>query len=181
MQSVADVIVALGQWLRSTPITLIALWLQKTPPSRFIDEHAWAVPAIQSLHILALSMLFGSVLMIALRVFGRAGRSRTMTQTVERYMPVVWWSLLVMVISGFGLILGDVVRNLTNAVFWSKMILIAVAALLSLGFQSSVRRDPAFWDTVRGGRAAMRLAAAGSVALWCLIMIAGRWIAYVPT
>ncbi|MFI4951062.1 MAG: hypothetical protein ACHP7A_08510, partial [Caulobacterales bacterium] len=96
MQSVADVIVALEEWLRSTPITLVALWVQKTPVSAFVDGHAWVEPTIQSIHILTLSMLFGSVLMIGLRVFGRAGRSRTMAQTAQRYMPVVWWSLLTM-------------------------------------------------------------------------------------
>ena len=181
MQSFVDLIVAAGEWLRTTPLTPLALWIQKTPVSRFVDEHSWVEPSIQSVHILTLSMLFGSVIMIALRIFGRAGRSRTMAQTAARYMPVVWWSLLIMVISGFGLILGDVVRNLTNAVFWGKMILVAVAALVSLWFQWSVRRHVAFWETTHEGRVAIRFATAGAVLLWCVIMMAGRWIAYVPT
>jgi hypothetical protein len=162
-------------------VAVFALWLQNTPPCRFVDEHAWVEPTIQSIHILALSMLFGSVLMVNLRIFGRAFRSRTMIQTVQRFMPVVWWSLLVMAISGFGLILGDVVRNLTNPIFWGKMILIALAALLSAGFQRSVRRNAAFWEGPRGGPAAIRAAAAGATVLWCGIMVAGRLIAYAPT
>jgi hypothetical protein len=181
MQSIVELIVALGQWLRSTPVNGIALWIQKTPASKFVDEHSWAVPTLQSIHILALSMLFGSVLMINLRIFGLAGRSRTMTQTAQRFMPVVWWALLIMVITGIGLILGDVVRNLTNPIFWGKMILIVVAALLSLWFQSSVHRNVAFWETTHDWRVAIRVAAAGAIVLWCLIMVAGRWIAYVPT
>jgi len=181
MQSLADVIVALEEWLRSTPITLVALWIQKTPVSAFVDEHAWVEPSIQSLHILTLSMLFGSVLMINLRILGRAGRSRTMVQTVQRFMPVVWWSLLVMVISGLGLILGDVVRNFTSPIFWGKMILVALAALLSLGFQSSVLRDPAFWESPGARRAVARAAAVVATLLWCAIMVAGRFIAFAPT
>jgi hypothetical protein len=181
MESVADLIVALEQWLRSTPITELALWIQKTPASTFVDGHGWVEPSFQSVHILALSMLFGSVLMIGLRVFGLAGRSRTMTETAQRYMPVVWWALLVMVISGFGLILGDVVRNLTSPIFWSKMILIAIAALLSLWFQASVHRGVAFWETTHSRRVVIRVAASGAIALWCLIMVAGRLIAYAPT
>jgi hypothetical protein len=181
MESIADLIVALEQWLRSTPLVEIALWIQKTPPSKFVDEHDWAEPTIQSIHILALSMLFGSVVMISLRIFGRAGRSRTMTQTARRFMPVVWWSLLIMVVSGAGLILGDVVRNLTSPIFWGKMMLVAVAALLGLWFQSSVHRNVAFWETAHGRGVAIRVAAGGVIALWCLIMVAGRFIAYAPT
>jgi hypothetical protein len=181
MNSIGDLVVALGQWLRSTPLTEIALWVQKTPASRFVDEHAWAVPTLQSIHILALSMLFGSVLMIGLRVLGRAGRSRTMIQTAQRFMPVIWWSLLIMATTGAGLVLGDVVRNLTNPVFWGKMSLIAVAVLLSLWFQSSVRRNVGFWEATGGRRVVIRGAAVGVIGLWCLIMVAGRWIAYAPT
>lgn len=181
MPSIVDGVFALEQWLRSTPITEFALWVQTTPVSGFVDGHPWVEPALQTTHLLALSMLSGSVLMIALRVFGLAGRSRTMTQTVQRYMPVVWWSLLVMVVTGAGLILGDVVRNLTSPIFWGKMLLIAAAAVLSLGFQASVRRKVAVWETAHDRRVALRTAAAGAIALWCLIMVAGRLIAYTPT
>ena len=181
MPSITVGIVALEQWLRTTPVNALARWIQETPASRFVDDHAWAVPALQSLHILTLAMLFGSVVMINLRIFVLAGRSQTMTQTAQRFMPVVWWSLLIMVASGIGLVLGDVVRNFTNPIFWGKMILITVAALLSLWFQSSVHRNVAVWETSHGRRVAIRAAAAGSIALWCLIMVAGRLIAYAPT
>ena len=181
MDAVADWIVALEQWLRSTPITVFALWVQRTPASRFVDEHAWAEPILQSAHILALAMLFGSVLMIGLRVLGLAGRSRTVAETARRFMPVVWWALLAMMVTGVGLILGDVVRNLTNPIFWTKMILIGIAAGLAFGFQSSVRRRAGAWDPAHRPRIALRAAAAGVIALWCVIMAAGRLIAYAPT
>lgn len=181
MQSIADWMVVLGQWLRTTPLTVIALWIQKTPMSKFVDENSWVVPTLQSIHILTLAMLFGSVVMINLRIFVLAGRSRTMTQTAQRYMPVVWWALLIMIVTGVGLILGDVVRNLTNPVFWGKMILIVFASLVSAWFQSSVHRNVAFWETTHERRVVIRFAAAGAIFLWCLIMVAGRWIAYVPT
>jgi hypothetical protein len=181
MDGFVDLIVALGQWLRSTPLAGAALKIQKTPASRFVDEHAWAEPTLQSIHILALSMLAGSVLMICLRMFGVAGRSRSLPQTLQRFMPVVWGALLVMALSGAGLILGDVVRNLTNPVFWGKMILIAFAALLALAFQACVRRGAAFWEAGQDGRVVVRALAAGALVLWWLILIAGRWIAFVPT
>jgi hypothetical protein len=181
MSSIVELIFALEQWLRSTRVTEFALWVQTTALSRFVDGHPWVEPALQTTHILTLSMLFGSVLMIGLRVCGLAGRSRTLTQTLQRYMPVVWWSLLIMVITGAGLILGDVVRNLTSPIFWGKMILIAAAALIGLWFQSSVGRQPPVWETVHHRRVVIRTAAVGAIALWCAIIVAGRLIAYTPT
>ena len=72
-------------------------------------------------------------------------------------------------------------REFTNAIFWFKMILVIVAALMTLWFQGSVRRNVARWELTHSGRALIRTGAVAVIALWCLIMLAGRWIAYAPT
>jgi uncharacterized membrane protein SirB2 len=176
-----DLIFALGQWLRTTPLTGLALGVQKTWLSNAIVSHFWCVPAIQSIHILAIAAVFGSVVMINLRIFQLAGRSRTMTQTVRRYLPWVWWGLLVLLITGIGMVFSDPVRNLTNPVFFTKMFLILIAIAVSLWFQSSVRRNVARWELTHEGRVLIRTGAGAVIALWCLIMLCGRWIAYAPT
>ena len=181
MASLGDVIFALGQWLRSTPLTIIALDIQKTWLSATLDKTVWAVPTLQSIHILAIAGVFGSVVMINLRIFQLAGRSRNMTQTVQRYLPWIWWGLLVLLLTGIGMTFSDPIRELTNPAFWSKMILILVAIAVSLWFQDSVRRNVARWELSQGGRVAVRAGAVGVIVLWCLIMVLGRWIAYIPT
>jgi hypothetical protein len=181
MVSLGDLIFSLGQWLRTTPLTEISLAVQKTWLSHLIVEHFWVVPSIQSIHILAIAAVFGSVLMTNLRIFGLAGRGRTMTQTARRYLPWVWWGLLVLLLTGIGMTLGEPVREITNPVFWIKMILIIVAASVSLWFQDSVRRNVARWELTHDGRVLVRVGAGAVIALWCLIMVCGRWIAYAPT
>ena len=176
-----DTIFALGQWLRTTPAPEIALGMQKWPLSHMIDENFWGIPTIQSIHILAIATVFGSVLMINLRIFQAAGRSRTMTQTARRYLPWIWWGLLVLLLTGIGMIIGEPVREITNPVFWIKMILIIFASAVSLWFQDSVRRNVARWELTHDGRVRMRVGAGSVIALWCLIMVCGRWIAYAPT
>jgi hypothetical protein len=179
--SLGDVIYQLGQWLRTTPANELALSIQKSWLSNLIDSNFWIVPTIQSIHILAIAAVFGSVMMINLRIFQLAGRSRTMSQTVRRYLPWVWWGLLVLLITGIGMIFSDAVRELTNPVFWIKMILILFASVVSLWFQGSVRRNAALWEQTHRGRVAIRVAAGAVIAMWCLIMVCGRWIAYAPT
>jgi uncharacterized membrane protein SirB2 len=176
-----DIIFALGQWLRTTQAPEIALAIQTWPLSHVIDENFWVIPTIQTIHILAIAAVFGSVVMVNLRIFQLAGRSRTMSQTVRRYLPWIWWGLLVLLISGIGMIFSDAVRNLTNPVFFAKMILIIVAASVSLWFQGSVRRNVARWELTHEGRTLIRVGAGAVIVLWCLIMFCGRWIAYAPT
>ncbi len=172
---------ALGQWLRTTPLTELSLWIQKQPLSMLIDRNFWVIPIIQTIHILAIAATFGSVVMINLRIFGLAGRSRTMTQTVRRYLPWVWWGLAVLLITGLGMTVGEPVRELTNPVFWTKMVLVIFATLLSVWFQGSVRRNVAWWELTHERRVLIRAAAGAVIVLWCVIMACGRYIAYAPT
>ena len=65
-----------------------ALWLATTSPSVFIQEHnTWAIPTIQSVHILGIAMVMGSVLMISLRILGLTWTDQTLRQTTARFAP----------------------------------------------------------------------------------------------
>jgi hypothetical protein len=181
MPSINDYMVALAAWLRSTPLPEFALHLQKTPLSAMLAKNFWFTPIFQIIHILALAGLFGSVVMMNLRLLGWAGRSRSMSQTVRRYLPWVWWGLLVLLITGAGIGIGDPPRVLINPAFWTKMVLVVVATLLTLWFQISVNRSVAWWEMTHERRVAVRIGSASVIALWIVIMLLGRWIAYVPT
>jgi magnesium-transporting ATPase (P-type) len=181
MPSLDDLLFALGQWLRTTQLPELSLWIQKQPLSMLIDRNFWAIPIIQTIHILAIAAAFGSVVMINLRIFGLAGQSRTMTQTARRYLPWVWWALATLLVTGLAMVVGEPVRELTNPVFWIKMILVIFAALVSLWFQGSVRRNLAWWELTHERRVLIRAGAAAIIVLWCVIMACGRYIAYAPT
>ncbi|HWW66212.1 MAG TPA: DUF6644 family protein [Sphingomonadaceae bacterium] len=180
MSSLGDLLYALTEWLRTTPLVDLAIWISNLPLSLSIGTHFWVIPIAQTLHILAIAMAFGSVLMINLRVLGLTGRSRTMAQTVRRYLPWIWWALLVLILTGITMIIGEPVRELINPVFWIKMVLVIAAIVLSLWFQAIARRNMAQWEVTHDGRLTIRLGAVGIILLWCAIMVAGRWIAYAP-
>lgn len=173
--------VAFAGWLSSTQLPVFALHLQKTAVSNFIAMTYFAIPGLQTIHIFAVSMLFTGFLMLNGRIFMVAGKSRTLAQTLDRFMPWVWWCLLVLLITGVLMAVGEPPRDLTNPAFWTKMVFVPVAALLTLWFQTSMRRHIVVWDTPRGGPAAVKAASVGFILLWMVIMALGRWIAYVPT
>jgi hypothetical protein len=181
MASFTDLVVELTRVLRESPLSPFALWIQKTPISVYADSQKWFVPVFQIIHILAISMLFGSAMMINMRIFMKAGRNRSMTQVAHRYVPWIWWGLVVLLFTGAGLTFSDPIRELTNPYFWSKMILVIVAALVTLSFQTSVSRNAGLWEMTDGRRLGLRVGAASGIVLWCVIMVLGRWIAYAPT
>ena len=181
MPFILDLLFQFALWLKTTPLVGFAQWIQSTPLCALINSNIWFAPVVQSVHILAIAATVVSVLMLSLRIFGLAGRSRTVAQTVRRFLPWVWWALLTLLATGFVMIIGEPVRELLNPAFWTKMILVVVACLSSLGFQDSVRRHASQWELTPNGTLAMRAGAVAVLILWCLIILLGRWIAYAPT
>lgn len=171
---------AIAEWLTSTFLLDLSNWLSLTPVSGWIQQNFWVIPTTQTVHILAICAVVGSAFMINLRIVELAGRSQTMTWTASRFLPWVWWGLPVLLLTGLILIVGEPHRELLNPSFWIKMILILVAIAATLWFQSTVRKNIAFWETSHSKRVGIRIAAVASIVLWCAIIVFGRWIAYSP-
>jgi hypothetical protein len=153
--------------------------LSETGLSQFIQTTLWVIPWVQIVHILAIAVVLSSIFMIDMRILNLTGRSQTMTQTAQRFAPWIWWGLLVLLITGTILIIGEPKRSLNNVAFWIKMGLLAVAIASTIAFQLSLRGRMAFWEEDAEGRMAVRILAIGSFLVWCGIAMAGRWIAYV--
>lgn len=180
MASIDDLLFSLGEWIHTTPLVDFAIWISHLKVSETIGSHFLAIPLLQTVHIVAIATAFGAVLMLNLRVLGLVGREKTIVETGERYRPWIWGALLVLILSGSGLIVAEPIRELMNPIFWIKMALLIALILLSIGFQAALRGASTRWDVDAGGGAAVRIGAAGLILVWCIVMIAGRWIAYAP-
>ena len=172
-----DLLFSFTEWLRSTPLTELALWIGETSLSLWLVERFWSIPIVQVIHILAIAASFGAVLMINLRIFGLAGTERTMAETERRYTRWIWWSLVVLALSGLVLIIAEPIRELINPIFWIKMGLVIVAVATSIWFHGKVMRRLAGGGAVTGG---IKAGAIFIIVLWCVIILCGRWIAYAP-
>jgi hypothetical protein len=172
-----DLMLAFSHWLESTPLSGFSVWLADTPVSTAINQNSWATPITESVHILAIAAAFGAAMMINLRILGVAGRRQTMLQVEERFAPWIWWSLLFLVISGVIFVIAEPAREILSGWFWTKMGLIVLVALANLWFQSSVRHGSALWEPGQE-TAAVRIGAGALIALWLVIIVFGRLIAY---
>ena len=173
-----DLLFELSQWLYTTPLNQFAQGMSESSFSMWLVERFWAIPILQVIHILSIAGSFAAVLMMNLRVFNRVGHA-TLGETARRYTKVLWWSLVVVVISGVLMLFGDTVRNLLNSVFWIKMVLVVVGILSAIAFTRGLARQSA--SGIEVASSGQKAGAIFLIILWCVIILAGRWIAYAPS
>ena len=153
-------------------------WLAATPLSHIIQTTKWVIPALQTIHILSVAVVFSSAVLVDLRLWQLLNRDVPLPEMARRFLPTIWPVLLVLLITGSLLIIGEPKRSLLNSAFYLKMALLAAAIVLTAWLQWSLSSSPNFWDKDRGRRMAGQLAATLSILVWCGILFAGRWIAY---
>ncbi len=135
-------------------------------------------PIAQTVHILSVTAIMSSTVMIDLKVLGLALPSQSTPELVRRVMPWTWWALPCLAASGLLFFLARPSSYAANPVFRMKFALMAPAIVLAFLFQRSIIRDPRFWEASRGRRVSGKLLAAISLVLWTGVVLAGRWIAY---
>ena len=135
-------------------------------------------PMIQTVHLLAISAIMGSVVLIDLRVLGLALRSQRISDLTRRLLPWTWWALPFLFVSGILFVLARPRRYAVNPIFRLKFGLMALAVIVTLAFHAVAKRRPDYWEGSPGGRLIGKLVAAASLLLWVAVVLAGRWIAY---
>jgi hypothetical protein len=159
-------------------IAQLVHWLGGTEASQVIQNVSWIIPLVQTIHILAISVVITAVLLVHLRNFGVAMRSQSKSALARRFLPLIWYSVCVLLVTGVILIVGEPKRELPNPVFQLKMLLLVVALALTAIFQQPLRADPLYWDQSAAHRTGALMISLVSLALWTGIIFAGRWIAY---
>jgi putative copper export protein len=152
-------------------------WLSTTSPSLFIQNHnAWVIPTVQSIHIVGIAIIVGSIFMIDLRIFEWAGTDQTLGETANRFSPWITGALWLLLATGTLLVIGEPERELITFSFWAKMFLVAVTAVLATTFRSKIRKNEQQWEN--GHRASLKWMALLSFLILLFIIVLGRLIAY---
>ncbi len=140
--------------------------------SQTIRESVWLFPAIEAVHLLALAVLGGAILIVDLRLMG-AGLTAQPAGEVERAArPWFLGALATMLVTGISIGLSEAVKLHDKPAFWVKMSALALALVFSLGFRGRLAaRVPA------GSPAAWAVAIV-SLSLWFTVALAGRWIGF---
>lgn len=147
--------------------------LADTPLSRGIAESFWAFPALEVVHIFAISMVFGTVIIIDLRLLGLASVSRRYTAMAHELLPWTWGAFVAAAASGGFLVLSRPVGYFEDKDFRLKFVLMALAGVNMLVFHLATSKHVTNWD--RGPTPlAAKLAGALSILLWIGVIYLAR-------
>lgn len=156
----------------------VCAWLQGLPFAREIRQSLWLFPTIETIHVLSIVLVVGSISMFDLRLLNISSRDRGVTELYEEIMPWTWASFACAVVAGFLLFSSDAVKYYHNIPFRIKMILLLVIGANTALFQFTTYRSVSTWNG--GGRIplAAKFAAAFSLILWIGVVACGRWIGF---
>jgi hypothetical protein len=154
-------------------------WLEQTPVGASVRQSLWLFPAVETLHLLGMTVLVGSISILDLRLLGCTMRRAPVSVLAHRLLPWTWAGFAVQVITGGLLFSSEAVKMVANPAFRVKMFLIGLAGLHALVFHLSARRRIASWDEQGKLPLAARCAGLVSILIWVGVVAAGRWIGFI--
>jgi hypothetical protein len=152
--------------------------VRRSPFSEFLQTNTdLLIPSIQAVHIIALAIVFVSAVLIDLRLLGVAGGHQPLPKMTARYLPIIGWCLVILLATGLLLMIAEPTRAILNRFFQLKMAALVAVCLMTWSLGASAARNPEAWAEPDKHPKA-KLIAVGSLVLWAVIIICGRWIAY---
>jgi hypothetical protein len=156
---------------------LIAL-LENSGLADNVRENDLLFPVVESVHVLAICLVVGSILVVDLRLLGLASTRWPVSRLTWAILPLTWVAFVVAVASGGLMFISNATKYLGNGFFVAKMILIGIAGLNMVVFHFVGARDLSKWDDQSRPPFSARLAGGLSLLLWVAVVACGRWIGF---
>lgn len=151
-------------------------WLQATALGHSISE-TW-FPLVESMHVIALTAVAGTIFIVDLRLVGLASRHMRFTQLSEQILPWTWTAFALAAVTGSLLLSANAEGYYFNTPLRIKAVLLLLAGLNMAWFQLVTFRTVAQWDSGRPTGAA-RFSGWASLVLWTGVITCGRWAGFV--
>lgn len=150
-------------------------WLSDTGLAHFMLDDPWAWPWAEALHFIGMAMLFGSVMLMDLRLLGVL-RAHISIRAVHALTPWALAGFALNLLTGIAFFVTDPARYLANVSYRFKMIMIFLAGLNFLVFWFKIRKDSLGWRVDESASLSAKLVAATSLLSWTLVIWGGRMI-----
>jgi hypothetical protein len=151
------------------------------------DAQSWSEALLGSLnfwsllegtHLIALMLFAGTIMVVDLRLLGVTFRKTRVSTISDAILPLTVSSFVFVVLSGMGLLFAKPIFYYHTIWFLVKMAFLALALLNIVVFHGRVQATQGTWDADETPPNAARISAAGSLILWTLVIICGRFIPY---
>jgi hypothetical protein len=139
----------------------------------------WIFPIIETIHILFLTIVFGTIAMVDMRLLGLVARHVPFTKLYRELIPWTWGAFAGAVVFGSILATGKIEDYAHNPQFLAKFVLMALAGANMLAFHVGAYRNVGTWDKMVSTPTGARVAGALSLTFWIGVIFFGRWVGFV--
>ena len=153
-------------------------WLSDTGLATAVRENEMLFPWLESVHVLALTVVVGSIAIVDLRLLGIASRKRPISVLMKEILPITWVAFAVALFTGAMMFISQASTYAGNFYFQVKMALLTLAGINVLVFHTLTARSVAQWDRTEVVPTAVRAAGISSLLLWTGVVVFGRWIGF---
>ncbi len=147
-----------------------------------IRENDTLFPFIESVHVVAICLVVGTILALDLRLLGLASVGRPVGRLATAILPVTWGAFAIAATSGFLLFISNATKYLANGYFDAKIILICAAGLNMIVFHAisakKMAKNKPQWEREARPPLPARIAGGLSILLWIAVVACGRWIGF---
>jgi hypothetical protein len=147
-------------------------WAEKSGLSVEIRASTWQFAILEMIHLLGLTILLGTLMVVNLRLFGfgmRRQRPGDLARDLSRWMWIGLWTMLV---SGILLFFGEPMKLFGSPSFHVKMLLLFLAIVFQLTLFRKVTSNQHITSAID------KVAGFISLALWFGVGLAGRGIGF---
>jgi len=141
----------------------------------------WLYPSVETVHIVGIGLLFGSIAVLDLRLLGLS-RTISVRTLAKHVLPWTAASFLLIVPSGLMMFTAHASEFIDSPVFVLKMCLIMAAGLNAALFHTVVFRTADVWDAEDMRKLppppSARVSAVLSLLIWISVIACGRLLAY---
>jgi hypothetical protein len=141
-------------------------------------RHTSLAPVIEATHVVTAVLLFGTVLVVDLRLLGIADSRRSFSRISRETLPLTWLAFGISVTTGSLMFTPSAQTYAGNTAFQLKALALCGAGINMALFQLVTARSLAAWDRGAPAPPAARAAGLISMLLWAAVVLLGRWIGF---
>ena len=143
-----------------------------------VRENDLLFPFIESVHVLAVCLVVGSIAVVDLRLLGFASVDRPVGRLMRSILPITVGAFGLAVAAGSLLFISHASKYLENRFFIAKITLIALAGVNMAVFHLIGARNLDRWENDALPPLFARVAGGLSLFLWVSVVACGRWIGF---
>lgn len=137
-----------------------------------------AVPIVESIHVTAVALVFGTILIVDLRLLGLMDTRRAFTRVSEEMLRWTWAAFGIAVVTGALMFAANASTYYINTPFRLKMVALVAAGMNMAFFHLVTFKTVPGWNVEASPPAAARLAGALSILIWTSVIFLGRWVGF---